>query len=384
VGRRNTEYRHNAKPRTLCAIVIDLNDMKLIKTFLSNRANVFEIFLIAILTTLGINLITTGIYPLIHNSNKDTYFLFIGIGLVCIAIVYLATKLLLQTKILKSYEGFILVDNKSKLPVDCDGYEYLEELNRNFVAAFSENKALEHIWKTKSVKRVEKDSLIKEATEYYLIDELSTHLTDYFNLRGLDKKQLIEFSRNDIPDILLTNRFLELFSKPMEQRASFIKDLKNDKSPGKVVMSMGDDGTLFKEFDFVLPKGSKVTRSEGAIIIDTKRFKISLKVNYGGFGNVLPRGFETYYLGYTSYRDTWTTKIEVDITVEFKYFTVISKGGWDYYEWIELFLDKFEENFSEEYFFNKIKWDQVYVQTKIFEKMITAHNNGIANSGAGH
>lgn len=343
--------------------------MKLIKDFLANRTSVFEIFLVAILATFGINLITTGAYQIIKNANKDNIFLWIGILFVIIAILYLTYKLLLKTKIHKSYEGFILVDKKTKIPVDCDRYEYLEGLNRNFNAAFSENKALEHIWKDKSIKRKDKNQLIIEATEYYLIDELSTHLTDYFNIKGLDKKQLIELSRNNIPDILLSNRFLELFSKPMEQRPSFIKDLKNDKTPGRIVMSMGEGGTLFKEFDLVLPKDSKVSRKGASIIIDTKRFILSIKTIYGDYGNVLPRGFEYYYCGNKSFEDTWSTKINVEISVEFKFNTIWSSGGWDYYEWIEQFLQKIEENFSEEYFFEKINWNQVYTQTKINERM---------------
>lgn len=202
------------------------------------------------------------------------------------------------------------------------------------------------------------------------MDELSTHLTDYFNTRGLDENQLIEFSRKDIPDILLSNRFLELFSKPMEQRSSFIKDPKNDNSPDKVVMSYGDGGTLFKEFDFVLPEGSKVSKSNGEIIINTKRFRISLKVSYDEFGTVLPRGFEFYYCGFKSYEDFDTTAINLSISVQFKVRSIFLRGGWDYYEWIELFLEKIERNFSEEYFFNSINWKQIYIQTKINEKIM--------------
>ena len=343
--------------------------MKFIKDFLANRTSVFEIFLVAILATLGINLITTSAYQIISSPFKDCIFFWTGVILVTIAILYLTYKLLLKTKIHKSYEGFILVDKKTKMPVDCDGYEYLEELHRNFNAAFSENKALKHIWKKKTVKEEDKNQLIIEATEYYLIDELSTHLTDYFNTKELDKKQLIELSRNHIPDILLSNRFLELFSKPMEQRPSFIKDLENDKTPGRIVMSMGEDGTLFKEFDLVLPKDSKVSRKNDSIIINTKRFILSIKTIYGDFGNVLPRGFEEYYCGYKSFEDTWTTKINVEISVEFKFNTIWSNGGWNYYEWIEQFLQNVDENFSEEYFFRKINWSQVYTQTVINERL---------------
>ena len=353
----------------------ETNNMKFIKDFLENRTSVFEIFLVAIMATLGINLITTSLYQINSYQNKDVVFLWIGIFFLFSAIIYLTYKLLLKTKIKQTYEGFLLIDNKTKLPVDCDCYEYLEELNRNFRAAFSENKALEHIWKSKSDKRTDKDKLIIEATEYYLIDELSTHLTDYFNTKGLDKKQIIELSRNNIPDILLTNRFLELFSKPMEQRASFIKDLKGDKTHGRIVMSIGEGGTLYKEFDFVLPKDSKVSRQNNAIVINTKRFILTIKVIYFGYGNVLPKGFEKYYCGYRTYSETDNTKINVEIDVAFKINTIWSKGGWDYYEWIELFLQKVEENFSEEYFFKKINWNQIYAQTIIDERRIPAHNS---------
>ena len=63
--------------------------------------------------------------------------------------------------------------------------------------------------------------LIIEATEYYVLEKLSSHLTDYFNRPHFDEQELHTFARNDIPDVLLSNRFLELFSKPMEDRPLF-------------------------------------------------------------------------------------------------------------------------------------------------------------------
>ncbi|MFT3918366.1 hypothetical protein [Cloacibacterium sp.] len=349
--------------------------MKFINDFLENRTVIFEIFIVAIIIALGINFVSTGIYDILNHQNKNMIFIMAGLLFIFTAMVYLIFKLVSKTKIQKTFEGFILIDGKNKLPIDCDGYNYLEELNTNFIAAFSENKALEHIWMNKSITRKDKDALIIEATEYYLIDELSTHLTDYFNTRNLNKDQLIELSRNNIPDILLTNRFLELFSKPMNQRSSFIKDMKNDDdSIGKIVMSMGKDGSLFKEFDLVLPKNTIVSRNGNKIIIDTKRFKLFFEVDYYGFATVLPRGFEFYYLGYKNYNDTSCRKINVNFSVEFKKNSLISNSGWDYYEWIELFFEKIENNFSMEYFFTKINWNQIYTQTKINEQIIQLRN----------
>jgi hypothetical protein len=339
--------------------------MKFIRDFLSNRTNIIELLIVAVMITLGINLITSAIFNILKFENKDNVLLIIGLSIVLLSGLYFVFKISWKTKILKEFSGFVIFDKQSKLPADCDGYDYMEELRRNFKAAFAENKALEHIWNNDPKKN--KDSLVIEATEYYLIDDLSTHLTDYFNLKKLDKKQLKKFSRNDIPDILLSNRFLELFSKPMEQRASFISDKQKDKSPGRVVMSYGKGGELFKEFDFVLPKSSKISRSDNCIFIDTKRFIISLSVDYGGYGTVLPRGFEKYYLGYKNFEDFSTLKIEVKISVQFKFNSLFSLKGWDYYEWIELFLEKVERNFSKNYFFSMINRQQIYTQIKINE-----------------
>jgi hypothetical protein len=298
--------------------------MKFIKEFLNSRRSVIEIFIVAILITLGINLITSASFEIFTFENKDKVFFYTGITIVIISIPYFVLKILWKTSITKEFTGFIIIDKKTKMPVECDGYNYSEELRRIFEAGFAENKALEHIWTNESTKFTDRNKLVIEATEYFLIDDLSTHLTDYFNTRRLDNKQLIEFSRNDIPDILLSNRFLEMFSKPREQRASFVKYLNDDDSPGRVISSITKEGTIFKEFDFVLPKGSSVSRKDNKMLLNTKRFVIEFEIIYGGFGNVLPRDFEELYLGYTSYKDYSTTEITVNINVRFKFKSLFS------------------------------------------------------------
>jgi hypothetical protein len=372
--------------------------MKFIKPYLESRTKLLEIFIIAVITTFGLNLITTSIFEILNFKDRESYLLWIGIVLVLFGVIYLLDRLFVKPKIDSSIEGFLLFDKKTKLPVDCEGYEYLEELHKNFIASFSESKAMKHIWKDKSFGHEEKNALIIEASEYFLIHELSMHLTDYFKTRNLYKSQLIKLSRNNIPDILLSNRFLELFSKPLEQRASFVKDtkngrrkgratlrmredgiilsefdvkgIKNDSKKGRVIWRMGKGSTIFNEFDLVLPKDSEVTRKDDSIQIDTKRFKMTFKFNYDGFGYVLPDWFEELYCGFRKYDDSWTTEIRLDISIEFKYLTLFSKGGWDYYEWIELFLEKMNENFSGDYFLKKINWNQAYTQAIINENII--------------
>ena len=53
--------------------------------------------------------------------------------------------------------------------------------------------------------------LILEATEYFLLRMLSTHLTNYFNDEKFKEENLTKLERKDIPQVLLENRFLNLF-----------------------------------------------------------------------------------------------------------------------------------------------------------------------------
>ncbi|MGM3217858.1 hypothetical protein ACSQ5K_24225 [Pseudomonas sp. PhalM4] len=103
-----------------------------------------------------------------------------------------------------------------------------------FVALFAENTAPKRLWESDSVENAFKEihaggkrireteagKLIVEATEYYILEELSTHLTDYFGQSELESKRLQELSREDIPDIVFNNRFLDTFSRPMRERAA--------------------------------------------------------------------------------------------------------------------------------------------------------------------
>lgn len=367
--------------------------MKLIKPFLETRTKLLQIFIIAVITTFGLNLITTSIFEIFNFKGRESYLLWIGIVFVLFGVLYLLGRLIHKPKINRSIEGFLLFDKKTKLPVNCEGYEYLEALHDNFRASFSESKAMKHIWKDKSFGHEKGNALIIEASEYFLLDQLSLHLADYFKDRNLDSTQLVNLTRNKIDDILLSNRFLELFSKPMEHRASFVKDtkkereslrmgedgiilsefekgIKNDRKKGRVIRRMGKGGAIFSEFYLVLPKDSEVTRKDNSIQIDTKRFKMNFKFNYDGFGYVLPDWFEELYCGFKKYDDSLATEIRLDISIEFKHLTLFSKGGWDYYEWIELFLGKMNESFSGDYFFKKINWNQAYTQAIINQNII--------------
>jgi len=364
-----------------------MNKNNILKDLLSNRKGIFEIIIVAISFAFGINLITNEIKELVEWEKESLIFTLIGIFICVISICYFLFRIYKQKEFSKIIEGFFIIDKADKTIVDIDGYDYGEDLKRSFDSAFSEDESIKIAWENNNLTprfRLGKNSpdslnLIIEATEYFFLEKLSTHLTDYFNKEKIDKKLLVELLRDDIPDILLKNRFLELFSKSTERRVAFLKEKnKNDsnvgselvtkqKLKGKVVSSYSASA-MFRHFDLTLPPKSSISRtSNNAICIDTKRFKIDVKVEFDAFNTVTPRGFTKYYLKKEN-SETNEYQIDLILNVRFKLGGFVSRNGWDYYKWIDSFFDKIESSFSQSTFFERIGWDKAYVIIKALDK----------------
>lgn len=244
-------------------------------------------------------------------------------------------------------------------------YGFSESISSYIESAFLENNALKRQWDNESLLNVfslgqEKRAdaslkLIQEAAEYYIIEKLSIHLTDYFNDESYDKSELNELSRLDIPTILLRNRFLELFSASMENRAAF-EPKKNTQNHDNVVMSMRS-GVFYSKFDLVLPKGARVAKEDDRIVIETKNFKLSMRIKFEGEGYVTPRDFEKYYLGLESHSSYRNFKVTFESNVEFKLLASLKKTKWNYHAWLDSFFNEIENDMSGEQFFNKIDWE---------------------------
>jgi hypothetical protein len=216
----------------------------------------------------------------------------------------------------------------------------------------------------KKLKATPDRRLILEATEYFVLRMLSTHLTNYFNDEKFKEENLTKLERKDIPQVLLENRFLNLFSKPMEERtaASFEDRFVSKNTQG----SSGESNTDFRHFHLILPAKAKVSRTgENICEITTKKFTLRVSILYLGADELLPADFEKYYLRLQKYYKRPNPSmvkekaIEIEVTVFFKNSIFFSTTGLQYYEWLDSYLDKLEEEFSTSYFFKKIGWDSV-------------------------
>jgi hypothetical protein len=57
-------------------------------------------------------------------------------------------------------------------------------------------------------------------------------------------------------------------------------------------------------------------------------------------------------------KDITEFEVQVRIDVTFKPGSFLSPKGWEYYYWIDSFLDEFEKNFSIDAFFDSIGWNE--------------------------
>lgn len=360
-----------------------------ISELLAMRASLVELVVVAVLLALSVNLISSSLPSLIPLSPACTLAAGLAIGI--LALAYSGFRFISTRHRIVSLKGVFIYDGKANSLISIPRYQYGIKLAAYLQAAFSENEALKTWWDNEPlreqievsdesiiIKELHSHQLIAEATEYFILDELSSHLSTYFSKDSYEKNRLDTFSRNDIPDVLLKNHFLELFSKDMEERPAFIRQDANKEKPfpGKLVYEKGDDvglydrgetpfakgegGAIYNRFELALPEKSKLRRLEdGEIEIRTNRFCILLSVDLSKIPTYVPNEFYQFILALDKKpKDVTEFEVEVRIGVTFKPGAFLSSKGWEYYYWIDSFLNEYEKSFSIDAFLDSIGWNE--------------------------
>jgi hypothetical protein len=297
-------------------------------------------------------------------------------------------------------EGVIFIDGAKNELLDVRGYELANDLSRAMAAVKVESRAIYSEWENDplvqkkekdepkppptdnrhdqktheetsyiSIVRVEVDDdhltkqkasrLLDEALQFVLLEELSTHLSTYFNNSNSD--QIAELSREDIPAFLLQNRVLNLLTTPIEQRDVFLKAFPNQtKRPDGVLCSLwGSDGSMYSRFDLNLPKDSKVSfLSRGALRIETKRLDLEISGRYTGSSAAVSRTFVDHYMG-RSWDEVDCRKVEVILKGRVKTLALLSDKGWEHYHWLDSFRTRLRKSVDLESFQDEIHWNAV-------------------------
>lgn len=368
----------------------------LFATLLQNQKSGYELVMTSVLITVGVNLLSTGIVELLGFQYKEIILIIMGITIslgVIARITWVKLKNLNQTT---KFEGFIIYDEDNRKIIGVPEYEISTDMVRYLGSAFSENKALEKMWNRESISQFKivggkpgekvigiathSGALFVELLEYCLIEKLSLHLSSYFN-NNYEKPKTQEFQKNDIPQVLLSNRFLKLFSEDMINREIFAcqgGQSEENKDNSRIVCAQNSSGGYYHRFDLILPEKSKVTRrNKNEIIIETPILTLTLTSLFGGFSTVLRSGFTKYYLGLTNAqrRSFHEYQFNVEVSIRFKLKSLFLKDNKVYYSWIDSFLDEIGEYIGQDEFFERINWDTVYTTIRCTNNISTANES---------
>lgn len=344
-----------------------------LKSILENKKKLLELIIVAIVLGLGISFVSSGLFDYFKIEQKHLIFTLAGILLIFLSFLYFTYTLFGRSEYHKEIDGFFLIDRKQKNIVEIDNYDYSSEIYNLLNSACSEDLAIRKQWSNTKFGDIDSErnnllEIIKEVSEYYLLEKLSTHLSVFFNNTSFDKRRLKNYERNHIPDILLSNRFLELFSKPMQQRAPFIDEeqdnsvtrFSRDDMNGKVIANY-KNGATYKYFDLILPSESKLSREEDSIIIRNKRFRITIKTIVSGVNTYIPVEYLIFYLSLNEYKDIPAFITSFRLKVKFNRFSFFKSSSWEYYKWIDSFINELEKSVSEKFYFEEqIEWNKIY------------------------
>ena len=336
---------------------------------LSIRSNLVELVAVAVAIGLGISLAATGLS--LRLGLSGTVQLWLGILLTVGGCSYLVSRAVPKINRSFVFKGVLVVRKINNEVVPIDRYELATKTARNIAGLTAENRALGRAWAEgplSSFHRTEKGlqrressavKLAQEAVEYFVLDKFSLHLSAHFNNNPrVSDEEIHRIGRQDVPSVLLDNRFLELFSKPMDEREAFMARSGHANPPRdqNVVWATGKGGAIFDQFELILPAGAVISRIDPASVrVRTGRLSVQIGVDFEGFSAVLPPRFEEYYLGLRR-DDIDGYMVNLRIDVKFTWWALVTPAGWEYYRWLDSFVEEIGRAFSFERFIADVGW----------------------------
>lgn len=337
--------------------------MKPLSEIKDRRNHLFKDFFLVALLSSGVSLVANSI-------TKDCGLLVALIpGAVCI--LYVAICYVKEYFSTSSYETKVdtlfFVDKQHHL-IPIDRFRFSEDLNQAVISVLSENKAYESLWQDAFSFGVENGkkgkAFVKEFVEYLFIKLVSLKLNSYFN--NVDASAIEVIGRDQIPDVLIKNRVVEMISKPYEEREKFQKAIgEHGAAKGKIVFMGGEDGALYDMLEIELPRKSKISNQDGGLLISNSNFNIRFEAVYDGFAAVSPRHFEEFYMR-RSVRDTYCQMISMKMSIQLKPLFLFSMRDRRYLGWLDQISEEFVKYFSFEDFVRRIGFEQAATEHILF------------------
>lgn len=337
--------------------------MKPLSEIKTRRSHLFKDFLLVAVLSSGISLVANAI-------SKDVSFYYALIpGLVCILLV--AIIYIIDYFSNRSYETKIdtlFITDKENHVIPINRFDFSEDLFCAFQSVLSENKTYESLWEDAFSHGIAQGNnskaFVVEFMEYLFIRMISLELNTYFT--NVDSEAIEVIGRDQIPELLIKNRVIEMISKPYEEREKFQKVInKEEHSKGVVVYMGGEDGALFEKLEIELPRKSKIFKNGNSLVIKNRNFNILFEAVFEGYSGVAPSYFEEFYLGH-SLRDTNCYLVNLKMGIQLKPLFLFSMRDRRYLGWLDQISDAFIQYFSFDSFLQRIGYENAVTSHILF------------------
>lgn len=330
-----------------------------------------ELLIVGLVAAFGVSLTSSFLATWIPKWTT----LILGVLLICAAILYLVyVRFRSETRRIQ-IQGFVVVDAHKAELIEVPEYELASSAAQYLAAAFKEKPALQRQWESEPPTDDHRfDSapglghkLMNELAEYLLLERVSMTLTDHFNTSQFKKNKLREYERNDLPQILLQNRFLELLSADMKDREGFGSVIADAPPRGTVVMQFSN-GHIYNRFALTLPRNCSVTRDEdGSLLISSPMLELRLLARLSPYGMVLPGSFEHLYLG-KPFGSTEPCELTFEVAIKVKKHRLMRREARNYAIWVEEVIKDLNTSFSSDLFLEEINWRTIAAVARVFKE----------------
>lgn len=360
---------------------------KTIEEFKNQKTELNSIIVYSIVLGISVNIISGILSEIFDIQLWLSLIIWVSILLGVIVVSQIIKLRRLKTNI--KFDCLFIADEsqKNKL-IGIPNYKISMDMKEYFEAAFLENPAYKKIWEDSGLDKLddkrtsematESKKLLVEMLEYCILEHFSMFIGDYYNIRNINKKT-VSYSGTDIPDVLLKNRFLKLFSEEPKNRAVFCNDNETgiyriekcdgeSDDVGTVVYMTGSNGAIYRRFELNIPKGSTVFReNNNTIVVDTKLFTLKYKVVFDGFSTVVERDFYKHYLHKTDYLEFHDWKYFIEFDVKYKYTSLLKLWDWKYYNWLDEYILKLSNYCDIDRFYKNIGWEEAKTILRILK-----------------
>jgi hypothetical protein len=338
------------------------------------RASVLELVLSVVVVALGINLVSNAFAGASARSQAV-----VGLMLVAGVIAVAARKYWTGRKE-HHIEGAFLISAAGQVILPMHGYAFSGKCAGDVQAAFAENPALRAQWDVADETRrtqgwlaehPNQAELLRELAENYAIEKLASTTGHYLRTADPDGTACVTLTRASIPASLLENRFLDLFSRPPQDRPAF-----GDPVDDTVVMAYRL-GAYFHRFELRLPAGSTIARESGAIRIRHPLMTVEISVAPPFWALNIPPVVEEYLADGSIGRDR-PYKVEMTVIVHFALRSMIARRRRaNLQEWARHYVARLEDEVSLERYLDRINVDALSATVYAFN---TARNRGLNKS----